>query len=89
MKKAISMNTTASWRDGGGARWMPRRRTLRRLASPGPTFNLTAQPAFLNQPDGNQVYSWGYGCTTERPAASRPRRSPTRAARRCRFPDRR
>ena len=36
-----------------------------RAASPGitgPTFNLTAQPAFLNQPDGNQVYSWGYGC---------------------------
>jgi FtsP/CotA-like multicopper oxidase with cupredoxin domain len=34
-------------------------------ASPGitgPVFNLTAQPAFLNQPDGNQVYSWGYGC---------------------------
>jgi FtsP/CotA-like multicopper oxidase with cupredoxin domain len=28
----------------------------------GPTFNLTAQPAFLNQPDGQAVYSWGYGC---------------------------
>ena len=28
----------------------------------GPTFNLTAQPAYLNQPDGNQIYSWGYGC---------------------------
>jgi hypothetical protein len=28
----------------------------------GPTFNLTAQTAFLNQPDGNQIYSWGYGC---------------------------
>ena len=28
----------------------------------GPTFNLIAQPAFLNQPDGNAVYSWGYGC---------------------------
>jgi FtsP/CotA-like multicopper oxidase with cupredoxin domain len=26
------------------------------------TFNLTAQPASLNQPDGNQVYAWGYGC---------------------------
>src|ERR1700732_5454522 len=34
-------------------------------ASPGitgPTFNLTAQTAFLNQPDGEAVYSWGYGC---------------------------
>jgi FtsP/CotA-like multicopper oxidase with cupredoxin domain len=28
----------------------------------GPAFNLTAQPAFLNQPDGSTVYSWGYGC---------------------------
>src|ERR1700704_6570403 len=30
----------------------------------GTTFNLTAQAAYLNQPDGAQVYSWGYGCTT-------------------------
>lgn len=29
----------------------------------GPTFNLTAQPASLNQPDGESVYSWGYGCS--------------------------
>jgi len=28
----------------------------------GPVFNLTAQQAFLNQPDGTAVYSWGYGC---------------------------
>jgi FtsP/CotA-like multicopper oxidase with cupredoxin domain len=28
----------------------------------GPTFNLTAQTAYLNQPDGQMVYSWGYGC---------------------------
>src|SRR5258705_928321 len=30
----------------------------------GPTFNLTAQPAFITQPDGSLVYSWGYGCTS-------------------------
>jgi FtsP/CotA-like multicopper oxidase with cupredoxin domain len=30
----------------------------------GTTFNLTAQQAFLNQPDGESVYSWGYGCAT-------------------------
>ena len=29
----------------------------------GTTFNLTAQDAFLNQPDGAAVYSWGYGCS--------------------------
>src|ERR1700757_3308484 len=28
----------------------------------GTTFNLIAQPAYLNQPDGQAVYSWGYGC---------------------------
>jgi FtsP/CotA-like multicopper oxidase with cupredoxin domain len=30
----------------------------------GPTFNLTAQPAYLTQPDGQSVYSWGYGCSS-------------------------
>ncbi len=30
----------------------------------GPAFNLTAQPNYLNQPDGAAVYSWGYGCTS-------------------------
>ena len=29
----------------------------------GPTFNLVASPAFITQPDGQAVYSWGYGCT--------------------------
>ncbi|MBZ5686234.1 MAG: multicopper oxidase family protein [Acidobacteriia bacterium] len=28
----------------------------------GPTFDLTAQAAFISQPDGQSVYSWGYGC---------------------------
>src|ERR1039458_8043032 len=27
-----------------------------------PTFNLTAQAAYLNMPDGEAVYTWGYGC---------------------------
>jgi hypothetical protein len=26
------------------------------------TFSLTAQQAYLNQPDGEAIYSWGYGC---------------------------
>jgi FtsP/CotA-like multicopper oxidase with cupredoxin domain len=30
----------------------------------GTTFYLTAQQAFLNQPDGEAVYSWGYGCSS-------------------------
>src|ERR1700741_4017040 len=28
------------------------------------TFNLTAQDGYLNQPDGEAVYSWGYGCAS-------------------------
>src|SRR5205823_8663468 len=28
----------------------------------GPTFNLTATQAYLTQPDGQNIYSWGYGC---------------------------
>ncbi len=28
------------------------------------TFNLTAQNAYLNQPDGAAIYSWGYGCVS-------------------------
>jgi FtsP/CotA-like multicopper oxidase with cupredoxin domain len=34
------------------------------------TFNLTAQPAYLTQPDGQMVYSWGYGCATAPSAAN-------------------
>jgi len=34
------------------------------------TFNLTAQPAYISQPDGQAIYSWGYGCTTQPPAAN-------------------
>lgn len=38
----------------------------------GTTFNLTAQPAFINQPDGESIYSWGYGCATGFIPAFRP-----------------
>src|SRR5579871_1084262 len=27
------------------------------------TFNLQAAPSYITQPDGMQIYSWGYGCT--------------------------
>jgi FtsP/CotA-like multicopper oxidase with cupredoxin domain len=33
----------------------------------GPTFNLTAQAAYVTQPDGAMVYSWGYGCDPTKP----------------------
>jgi len=28
----------------------------------GPTFHLIAQSAYITQPDGQMIYSWGYGC---------------------------
>src|SRR6516165_9924297 len=28
------------------------------------TFQLTAQDAYLNMPDGEAVYAWGYGCAS-------------------------
>jgi FtsP/CotA-like multicopper oxidase with cupredoxin domain len=30
----------------------------------GSSFSLTAQPAYISQPDGSLVYSWGYGCAS-------------------------
>src|ERR1700682_4284809 len=27
------------------------------------TFNLTAKDAYISQPDGASIYSWGYGCS--------------------------
>src|SRR5882672_8019404 len=30
----------------------------------GTTFDLTAAPGFISQPDGASIYSWGYGCNT-------------------------
>ena len=37
----------------------------------GPTFFLVATPEYLNQPDGQAIYSWGYGCNG-RPAGFAP-----------------
>jgi FtsP/CotA-like multicopper oxidase with cupredoxin domain len=31
------------------------------------TFNLQAAQAYISQPDGQMVYSWGYGCTGTQP----------------------
>jgi len=35
----------------------------------GTAFTLTASPAFISQPDGQMVYSWGYGCASGGTAA--------------------
>ena len=31
--------------------------------SPSPSFAITASAGYSSQPDGAQIYSWGYGCT--------------------------
>ncbi len=41
--------------------------TAAKAAAPGitgPTFNLNATDAYITQPDGQMVYSWGYGCSS-------------------------
>jgi FtsP/CotA-like multicopper oxidase with cupredoxin domain len=30
----------------------------------GPSFDLIASPSYITQPDGQMMYSWGYGCNT-------------------------
>src|ERR1700758_4092472 len=37
----------------------------------GPTFNLLAQDSYITQPDGQSIYSWGYGCNGQ-PAGFAP-----------------
>jgi FtsP/CotA-like multicopper oxidase with cupredoxin domain len=37
----------------------------------GPSFDLTASTAYISQPDGQAIYSWGYGCNTQ-PGGSLP-----------------
>jgi hypothetical protein len=34
-------------------------------ASGNPVFKLTASPAYISQPDGMSIYSWGYGCASQ------------------------
>jgi FtsP/CotA-like multicopper oxidase with cupredoxin domain len=45
----------------------------------GPTFNLSATPAHITQPDGSTIYSWGYGCT----AGATPTFAPATLTGRC------
>jgi FtsP/CotA-like multicopper oxidase with cupredoxin domain len=39
------------------------------------TFSLTAQDAYINQPDGSAVYSWGYGCVAGQTPTFAPKAS--------------
>jgi FtsP/CotA-like multicopper oxidase with cupredoxin domain len=43
----------------------------------GTSFNLTAQASYISQPDGQAVYSWGYGCLNTTGLMFLPSLSPT------------
>src|SRR6516162_3878211 len=61
MKKAIS-NTGRFLAPIALVMWLAATAFAAAPGITGTTFELTAQQAFLNQPDGEAVYSWGYGC---------------------------
>src|SRR5215469_13877918 len=63
MKKAIS-NTGRFLAPMALLMWLAATAFAAAPGITGTTFNLTAQQAYLNQPDGEAVYSWGYGCST-------------------------
>jgi len=62
MKKATSMNRLLPLVMMAGALLLTAAAQAAAPGITGPTFNLTAQPAYITQPDGQAVYSWGYGC---------------------------
>jgi FtsP/CotA-like multicopper oxidase with cupredoxin domain len=64
MKKATSMNRLLPIVTMAGALLLSAAAQAAAPGITGPAFNLTASPAYINQPDGAQVYTWGYGCTT-------------------------
>src|SRR5438552_13770386 len=37
----------------------------------GTSFSLAASPAYVTQPDGALIYSWGYGCAAPPPTSDR------------------
>ncbi len=62
MKQAIS-NSRRLWASVALVLWLAAQAygAVPGITTSG-TFQLTAQDAYLNQPDGAAVYSWGYGC---------------------------
>jgi len=62
MKKAISKTRLLLAAMVGMALLLPATAHAAAPGITGPAFNLTAQSAYITQPDGAMVYSWGYGC---------------------------
>src|SRR5881275_3417036 len=64
MKEAMSMNRLLALVMMGAALLLAAAAHAAAPGIKGTTFNLTAQSAFISQPDGQAVYSWGYGCSS-------------------------
>ena len=62
IKKATAMNRLLSVMTAALALLLTAAAQAAAPGITGPAFNLTAQPAYLSQPDGQSIYSWGYGC---------------------------
>ena len=67
MKKATSMNRLLPLVMTAAALLLTAAAQAAAPGITGPVFNLTAQPASISQPDGQAVYSWGYGCSATLP----------------------
>src|SRR5260370_22982451 len=63
MKKATCMKRLLPLVTAAAALMLPATAQAAAPGISGPTFNLTGQAAYRSQPDGQSVYSWGYGCT--------------------------
>ncbi len=61
-KKAIAMNRLIPGVLAAAALWVTVAAEASAPGITGPTFFLTAQDSSITQPDGQAVYSWGYGC---------------------------
>lgn len=66
--RAMKMKTLIGWVVQGAAVALASLVALTaQAAAPGitgPSFDLTAAPGYITQPDGSSIYSWGYGCNT-------------------------
>jgi FtsP/CotA-like multicopper oxidase with cupredoxin domain len=62
MKKVISMNRLLPLVMTAAAVLLAAAAQAAAPGISGTTFNLTAQSAYISQPDGQMIYSWGYGC---------------------------
>jgi FtsP/CotA-like multicopper oxidase with cupredoxin domain len=62
MKKATTMNRLLSVVLAAGALFITAAAQAATPGITGTTFNLSAHDGYINQPDGAQVYTWGYGC---------------------------